>query len=570
MKQYFKAVIAAVLAIMLAVAAFGCGKGGSSSGGKDVDNPTSNPSKPTDEPTAEPSPTPDPDPDVMRDEPIDAPYAAAFTVSKTFSKNMVVQRGERIRVWGWADESENGKKVSGEFMGMFAEGLVEDGEWVITFKAKLEANANLGNSMRIYTDTQEVVFEDVLVGDVYMVIGQSNCAYSMSNHWQYIDKNDEERVAQKFVDDSLPIRINYNSWQNPIGNKRGTEDLTKDIKTKVSWKKATKGTVSNFSAIGYLFAYNYVKLTNGTVPVGMIEIDGNGMPLSHFLPNEVAEKHHTDTWNESKGYYVGTGVNAGQARYMHNEYMYPFERMALAGILWYQGESDLMDSEASRYAAAYCDLMDYLREKHNLVNKNFPVYFIEFPTEYTKPKNYTGTNNWAYMDFGKIRGIMGSMVTMRENFFQVMSGDLWADDQFWNTLHPNCKYEQALRAAKIACAFNGEGGITLDNASGPIVESVTYSADGKTATIKYKNVGEGLKTIDGSETVKGYSVVPTKNGVGAKAYGKIVGKDTVEVQSDTAMKGIAYNVVTTYFFGKEMNLCNSAGIPAGAFLLNRD
>ncbi|MCR5693864.1 MAG: sialate O-acetylesterase [Clostridia bacterium] len=562
MKSLVKVVVAMILAIILAISATGCvGPTGP------VEDPTNDPAAtPTEEPTA----TPDPYPDIMRDDPIDAAYAADFTVSRTFSKNMVVQRGERIRVWGWADESENGKKVSGEFMGMFAEGLVEDGEWVITFKAKLNACADPGNSMRIYTDTKEVVFEDVLVGDVYMVIGQSNCAYPMSTHWAYIDKDDEERVAQKFVDDTLPIRLNYNSFQTSYGNKRGTTDLTKDIKSKSSWKKASRAGVTNFSAIGYLFAYNYVKMTDGKVPVGMIEIDGNGMPLSHFLPNEVAEKHGTDKWSEAKGYYVGTGVNAGQARYMYNEYMHPFDKMAMAGILWYQGESDLADAEASRYAAAYCDFMDYLRERHNIVNKDFPVYFVEFPTEYTQPANYKGKDPWAYMDFGKIRGIMGGMVTMRKNFFQVMSGDLWADDTFWNTLHPNCKYEQALRAAKIACAFNGEGGYTLDNASGPIIESVTYSSDGKTATIKYKNVGDGLKTVDGSEYVTGYSILTGKNKIGAKAKGKITGKDTVEVVSDSEMKGIAYNVITTYFFGKDMNLCNSAGIPAGAFLLNRE
>ncbi|MBQ7445747.1 MAG: hypothetical protein IJS71_07430 [Clostridia bacterium] len=563
MKNYLKIAVCVILSLILLVTAFGCT---TEPGGKPSNETAAPEATPTEEPTA----TPDPDPDVMRDDPIDAPYAAAFTVSKTFSKNMVVQRGERIRVWGWADESENGKKVSGEFMGMFAEALVEDGEWVITFKAKLEANANLGNSMRIYTDTQEVVFDDVLVGDVYFVIGQSNCAYPMQTHWSYIEKDDEERVAMKFVDKTLPIRINYNSWTVPLGNKRGTTDLTKDIKAKTSWRVANASSISNFSAIGYLFAYNYVKLTEGKVPVGMIEIDGNGMPLSHFLPNEIAEKHHTDTWSESKGYYVGTGVNASTARYMYNEYMHPFDRMAIAGILWYQGESDLQDSEASRYAAAYCDFMDYLRERHNMVNKDFPVYFVEFPSEYRQPAGYKGKETWAFMDFGKIRGIMGSMVTMRKNFFQVMSGDLWSDTEFWNSLHPNCKYEQALRAAKIACAYNGEGNITMDNASGPIIESVTYSADGKTATLKYKNVGDGLKTVDGSEFVTGYSIVTGKNQIGAKARGLITGKDTVEVQFDSEMKGIAYFVVTTYFFGKEMNLCNSAGIPAGSFLLNRE
>ena len=64
------------------------------------------------------------EPDVMIGETLDAAYAADFTVSKVFTSDMVVQRGEKLRVWGWAPESENGKKISGEFMGMFAETLI--------------------------------------------------------------------------------------------------------------------------------------------------------------------------------------------------------------------------------------------------------------------------------------------------------------------------------------------------------------------------------------------------------------------------------------------------------------
>ena len=111
-------------------------------------------------------------PDSMIGETFDAEYAASFSVAKIFSDDMVVQRNEHIRVWGFAPESENGKKVSGEFKGMFAEAIVENGEWCITFGARLEADTNAAQ-MKIYTDKTEVIFSGVLVGDVYMIIGQS-------------------------------------------------------------------------------------------------------------------------------------------------------------------------------------------------------------------------------------------------------------------------------------------------------------------------------------------------------------------------------------------------------------
>ena len=86
--------------------------------------------------------------DVMIGETLEAEYAADFSVAKIFSSDMVVQRNEHIRVWGFAPESENGKKVSGEFKGMFAEAIIENGEWCITFGARLSADVN-GAEMKI-------------------------------------------------------------------------------------------------------------------------------------------------------------------------------------------------------------------------------------------------------------------------------------------------------------------------------------------------------------------------------------------------------------------------------------
>lgn len=526
--------------------------------------PGTDPAVPTEVPTEAPTEAPE----TGIDEPLDLPYAADFTVSKAFSKNMVLQRGEHIRVWGWADESENGKKVSGEFMGMFSEAEIKDGEWVITFKKKLPANAEMGHSLRIYTDTKEVEFTDVLVGDVYMVMGQSNCAYQMQIHWTVVDANDAEKGGSKAIDKTLPIRLHYNTQATPTKLKRGTEDVNKDVANRSSWKVANNATVSQFSAIGYLFALKYVHATGGKVPVGMIEIDGNGRPIGAFVPNQVAEQCKTDTWSQSKGYYVTEGVNAEWGRFLYNEYMYPFERYAIAGVLWYQGESDFQDHLLAKYVTTFNALMTYMRSTHNLINKDFPVYFVEFPSIYQKPAGHKG--DWHFMDLGKIRAKMGEIVVTLPNSYQIVSSDAWNDRTFFNSLHPNCKYEQGLRGANIALAVNGEAGMTMEKATGPIVESVTYSKDGKTATVKFKNVGDGLKTIDGASEVKGFAGLssantPKANGVTAK----ITGKDTVEVSASFALAGVAYNTVSENYFGETINLANSEGNPAGAFMLNK-
>ncbi|MBQ2255468.1 MAG: hypothetical protein II330_01275, partial [Clostridia bacterium] len=359
------------------------------------------------------------EPDIMIGETLDAAYAADFTVSKVFTSDMVVQRGEKLRVWGWAPESENGKKVSGEFMGMFAEALIENGEWTLQFGAKLSANAELGNTMKIYTDAKTVEFENVLVGDVYMVIGQSNVAYTFQNYL-YASNTDTKNYGANMMDENLPIRLHYNTLNEGEANgypKRGTTEVCEDVVHNRTWEKPGPAAVNRFTAIGYCFAWNLVQMTEGKVPVGIIEIDGNGQPLGSFLPNEVADALGSDTLQN--GIYVPEGVNATWARYMYNHYMYPFEKYAMAGVVWYQGESDFLKQWAEDFSERFNALMTYMRSTHNVTNPDFAVYIVEFPTIYDKPAGFNGT--WHYMDLGLIRTVVGSIPQTLSNSYVAVS-----------------------------------------------------------------------------------------------------------------------------------------------------
>ena len=547
-------------------------------GGTGTEQPTEDPTEPptegdsttdttTEEPTTEEVTTEEPD--IMIGEEIDAAYAADFTVAKVFTSDMVVQRGEKLRVWGWAPESENGKKVSATFMGMFAEALIENGAWTIQFGAKLPANAELGNSMKIYTDTKEVVFKDVLVGDVYMVIGQSNVAY---NFYNYLTASNTDTVnyGTNMIDESLPIRLHYNTLNEGEAQgypKRGTTEVCPDVVHDRTWEKPNTTSVSRFSAIGYCFAWNLVQMTEGKVPVGVIEIDGNGQPLGAFLPNEVADALKSDKL--SGGIYVPEGVNATWARYMYNHYMYPFENYAMAGLIWYQGESDFQRAHASEFIERFTAFMNYMRSTHNVTNPDFAVYIVEFPTIYERPADHVG--DWHFMDLGLIRSVVGAIPQTLPNSYLSVSSDLWTDDRYFNNLHPDCKFGQGQRLAKLAAAVRGDVG-TLETATGPIFESVEFSADYKTAVLTFTNVGEGLTTSDGGTVVNGFTYMrgayTINNKKGSTIKAEITAPNQITVTCSSSMKnGVVYNGVADNFYGNQINLCNSYGNPAGAFFV---
>ena len=199
--------------------------------------------------------------DVMIGETIEAEYASDFSVSRVFSNDMVVQRNEHIRVWGFAPESENGKKVSGEFKGMFAESLIENGEWCITFGARLEADVN-GAEMKIYTDSKKVVFSGVLVGDVYMVVGQSNVEVSVQEHINNTDAA-TQGGGKAAIDPNSIIRLNRtNNGSGGDFEFKGTDYVYKDFMNPTQWTKTTESETLKFSALGYYFAVQMVEKTD--------------------------------------------------------------------------------------------------------------------------------------------------------------------------------------------------------------------------------------------------------------------------------------------------------------------
>lgn len=507
--------------------------------------------------------------DAMIGDTFEVEPAADFSVSRVFSNDMVVQRNEHIRVWGFAPETENGKKVSGEFKGMFAEALIENGEWCLTFTSRLEADT-VGAEMKIYAgENKTVTFTGVLVGDVYMVVGQSNVEYSVQTHI-----NNTNAATQgggtAAIDENSIIRLNkINNSSGGYFDKKGTDYVYKDAQSAKQWTKTTQSDTLGFSAIGYYFAKKVVEKTNGEIPVGVIEFGFSGAPIGSYLPNELAERLNTDTLSSATGTYITTGVNAGSSpgRYIYNCHLAAFEKFAMAGLIWYQGESNNSYDEAVKYNEIFSALVEYMRDTHNVINKDFPVFITEFPSIYKKPEGFTET--WHFMELGIIRSFMGSIPTVLDNSYVSVSSDLWSNKTFFNSLHPNCKFEQAERLATLANAVV-YGNDTLDKATGPIFESMTLSADKKTVILTFSNVGDGLTTKDGGIAVQGIV------GFGAKTVGlfssitpksaEITAKDQITVTFDEEVKGVAYNFLSSDLYGETLNLCNSNGCPASAFV----
>lgn len=222
---------------------------------------------------------------------------------------MVLQRDEYIRIWGWAKE-QDGQTICAEFMGLKGSAVIQDGAWLITLDGTLGASSAKGNTLRVYSKTQEKTYDDVLVGDVYMVIGQSNAAYVVNNFLEDAAKDAE--FNKQFTKDDITnndnIRVIRNNIGDIPGSTNGTVKLAKNVNHTRGWELPSKAGL-NTSALGYFFAKQIINKTNNEIPVGIIECSAAGCVMAAFMSPEAAEICNVDTYSEKqKGYYAESAI----------------------------------------------------------------------------------------------------------------------------------------------------------------------------------------------------------------------------------------------------------------------
>ncbi len=525
-------------------------------------------------------------------EPVVVPTATRVHVSCAFSDNMIVQRDEKLSVWGTADA--NSGDVVVYFGGKTASSKVDAfGNWKAEFKDTFSYTTE-GQPLVISGADYSITYNDVLIGDVYYAVGQSNIFYSLAELMLDLKLKGMSNTLDVDFDNRRDIRfyrVSNTDYINMTGVfAQGTTTLYTDVYNGGRWMVPTdianqiltyanftptsqifdRTAISTkcFSALGYLFAYNMSNRSD--VPVGVIEIDASGHPLITFAPNELADKWGHDVLDASGRYYYALGNvavnNTMRTRYAYNQQIHPLSNFSCAGIIWYQGESDMYNTKETfgreynnNFPVQFTELMTYFRQTFG--NDDFPVYLIEYPTCNNNP-------GVVSMDFGGVRAELGTIPQMLEDSYIVSSSDMWNDPTWQNNVHPYIKHWQATRLAEIVAAQKHGIG-NLNDVHGPLLREVNYTGISR-AELKFDYVGEGLTTADRTGYVKGIEVQIEFNGqlVWLPHEGEvIIGDDTIVIDTgDFALYGVRYNRQLTAKFPETLNLCNSYGMPAIAFV----
>jgi len=213
-----------------------------------------------------------------------ASVVAAVRLPNVFGDNMVVQRDKPVRIWGWAAKGET---VTVTFAGQRKIATAgADGRWTVHLDP-MKASAT-GRLLAIQSSigNRKLKIDNVLVGDVWVLGGQSNMEAALRN----IRDGDLEVLSADQPTIRLmtvPLRANpaplddfprideYNSW-------------SKVTERKGDWQVCTPKTVQLFSAVGYVFGRRIHQVTK--VPVGLIDTSWGGTTVEAWISRDTLRK----------------------------------------------------------------------------------------------------------------------------------------------------------------------------------------------------------------------------------------------------------------------------------------
>jgi sialate O-acetylesterase len=189
---------------------------------------------------------------------------AEVRLAEVFGEHMVLQRDRSLNLWGQATP---GKTLSIELGGRRGTTRASaDGRW----RVQLPALPAGGPHRLVVKGDQTVVLNDILIGDVWLLGGQSNMEWPLAQ----TDTGPQE-VASPQNAQLRHLRVPH----------RASVKVEAEI-APARWVVAEAGRVAEFSAVGYHFA-KQLQAVQG-VPIGLINTAWGGSMLETWVSREAA------------------------------------------------------------------------------------------------------------------------------------------------------------------------------------------------------------------------------------------------------------------------------------------
>ncbi len=483
--------------------------------------------------------------------------SADVSLPSILSNNMVLQQGVKIPIWGTASAGEN---VSVSIGDNHAEATADaGGNWKCFLDPMPPGDQPAEMTVR---GKNSIAVRNILIGEVWFCAGQSNMGWTLSR-----SKDAEKEIAE----------ANYPS----IRLYRGGQ-----------WMVCNPKNAGPFSAVAYYFGRHIHRELHRPVGLLMAGIGGtsieqwtsmdafeNDPTLSEF-PDMIREdiasfdeekaKHDqkTEKWRATTQAIVTTRPALARAQpgnglpYAPKALVNPKDwyggihagtverarQMAIAGVLWYQGENNV--GMAERYSRLFPSFIRHLRKDFG--REDLPFLFVQLPNLGQPASDPNRQASWA-----ELRAVQAQALSI-PNTFMVVTIDVGEA----KNVHPPDKLPVGTRLAVAALATvydrKPEGLY-----SSPMFESM--KVDGSKVIVKFKNADGGLITTDGQNPT-GFAIA----GADERYFWADATIDGESVMLTTDKVPFPATVRYAWADNPKVNLCNRSNLPAAPFMAGEE
>jgi len=311
-----------------------------------------------------------------------------------FQSHMVLQQNTPINIWGRASQGssvtitlDNDKRIVS---------ADKSGKWMVTFPQRV------ASSNPIQLKINELVFEDILVGEVWLCSGQSNMVRNLKEAEGGVDAIDKYKGNQ--------IRL-FRYEHIPLVAKKGysPKELARCNVSdffEATWTLNTPENAAMFSSVAWMFGN--VVAENLQVPVGIIQLAVGGSAINNWisperlktepvsatlfthdwLTNAEVDMGHRNRCKEAfqpvlvsgQPYIIGNTPYRWMCEpgFLFEAGIEPIKHFRFKGVVWYQGETDaITEGSVKRYETFLPSLISDWRA--NFQNVQLPFILVQLP-----------------------------------------------------------------------------------------------------------------------------------------------------------------------------------------------
>ena len=458
-------------------------------------------------------------------------FSAAVTASlyNVYGDGMLFRQLDEVNLSGTASPgtviSAKLKNAAGDTIRNASAAVAADGSFTVSFLAPAggfeEYTLLVKENGKTFRTLKNVIF-----GELWLASGQSNMQYPLAQ---------AKSAAEDFANG-----VKQNKWVRALlvpayPEYKGSEALVplepqEDIKNAV-WVSGEDSAIYSMSAVGFFFAEELVEKLG--MPVGILNSNLGGSTIRSWLSREAI-----DSDNEVKSYLQSRGEYFEKSEWKEdtqsvyydmtanfNQKISPLRDFRISGMIWYQGESDLMLRNAQ------------YDKQFDLLQRSYTEYFSYkdglLPVIYTKIAAYNyDANGEILADWNILYDSIQSSEPSSRAVVSIYDIPVTYLPEA-GVIHPESKEEVADRMAfsAMGMVYGADTDYTAPTVS-------DYEIIGNEIFVHFRNVGDGL--VCAGKILKGFAIAGSDR-IFVSADAEITAPDTVKISAEGVSQPAAFS-----------------------------